>query len=254
VGHHRRVTLLADLADAFTDLFVGGRCAGCAAPGRGLCRGCVRSLAGPGRCCWPDPVPPGLAQPWCVADYADAVRSVLLAHKEQGRYGLADPLGRALGAAVLAAAGGTRGPAWVWLVPVPSRAAVVRGRGHDPVLRMARVAAGHARRRGLHVRVQPCLRVTRAVLDQSGLDARRRRANLAGALQVGTGHAGVLAERPVVVADDILTTGSTAAEACRALRACGARVLGVATVAATSRIRPSARDLGPVLPLGGRDD
>ena len=250
--------LTTDLADAFVDLFAGGRCAGCGAPGRNLCPACAGLLAAVARPCWPDPVPSDLAPPWCVAEYGGPVRSALLAHKEQSRYGLARVLGRALGAAVVtaveAASEGRPAQGWVWLVPVPSPSPVVRRRGHDPVLRMARVAAVHARRRGHRVRVQSCLRPARAVLDQSGLDAGQRRANLAGALRVGPRYSEAVAGRPVVVADDIVTTGSTAAEACRALRAAGALVLGVATVSATSRSRPGHRDLGPVLPLGGPDD
>jgi predicted amidophosphoribosyltransferase len=251
--------LPGELGDAFADLFLGGRCAGCRAPGRGVCDRCAAALDGPARPCWPDPVPDGLAPPWCVAEYAGAVRAILLAHKEHGRYGLARGLGRALAAGVEAAKAAAAGPTEAeepdtLLVPVPSPAAVVRGRGHDPVLRMARVAAGRARRRGLAVRVLPCLSGVRAVQDQAGLDSDQRHANLAGALRVLARHRGRLTGRAVVVVDDIITTGSTTAEACRALRGSGAVVVGVAVVAATARRRPRARELDAWLPLGGVGD
>lgn len=250
------MALLAELGDAFADLFVGGRCAGCAAPGRPVCGGCARLLEEPPRLCWPDPVPAGLAPPWCVGDYGGPVRALLLAHKEHGRYGLVRVLGRALAASTVAAVPSRSDtPEAVYaLVPVPSHRRVVRQRGHDPVLRMARVAAGLARDAGVSLRVLPCLRTVRAVQDQSRLDALQRQANLAGALQVLPRYDGRLAGRHVLVVDDIVTTGSTAAEACRALRACGAAVVGVSVVAATSRRRGGRRDLGPRLPLGDVGD
>jgi predicted amidophosphoribosyltransferase len=233
------MALLAELGDAFVDLFVGGRCAGCTRPGRGVCSACVQALTAPARLRWPVPAPDGLAPPWSVAEYAGAARGLLLAHKEHSRYGLVRVLGTALGQATTAAVRAVLpGPAVatpILLVPVPSRSAVARRRGHDPVLRMARVAAARSRSAGVPVRVLACLRPARKVQDQSGLDAGQRLANVAGALHVAPRRARLLENRLVVVADDIVTTGATGAEACRALRDCGAVVLGVATVAATSR-------------------
>jgi predicted amidophosphoribosyltransferase len=46
---------------------------------------------------------------------------------------------------------------------------------------------------------------------------------------------GALGGRPVVIVDDLVTTGASLAEAARALRVAGAEVIGAATVAATQR-------------------
>jgi predicted amidophosphoribosyltransferase len=77
------------------------------------------------------------------------------------------------------------------------------------------------------------LRAARTVEDQAGLSSRARSANLDHAFTVaGRTNVRGLA---VIVVDDIITTGSTASEAARALGAAGATVLGVAVIAATER-------------------
>jgi predicted amidophosphoribosyltransferase len=85
------------------------------------------------------------------------------------------------------------------------------------------------RRTGLPVR--PLLRRVRHRPDQVGLDAAQRWAS-----QRGTMTARVDPGNPVVVVvDDVITTGSTCAEAVRALNAAGYRAHGVAAVADTAR-------------------
>ncbi|MBT2414888.1 ComF family protein [Streptomyces sp. ISL-12] len=124
---------------------------------------------------------------------------------------------RTEGARAPCAAGGT-GP--VLLVPVPSARRAVRARGHDPARRIALAAAGELRRTGTPARVAAVLRQRRAVADQSGLGSRQRSDNLAGALTVVPGAARLLRDGgPVVLVDDLVTTGASLAEAARAVRA-----------------------------------
>jgi predicted amidophosphoribosyltransferase len=125
---------------------------------------------------------------------------------------------------------------------VPSRSATVRQRGHDPTATLVAAAARRLSAGGRAARSAPLLRARRGVADQSGLDAAARRANLAGAFRVHPGTLRAVARRGgpvhVVVCDDVLTTGATAAEAQRALRAVGLPALAVVAVAATRRRTP----------------
>ncbi|MFG3120121.1 ComF family protein [Streptomyces sp. NPDC048197] len=204
----------------------------------------------------PRPVPPGLPGVWAGAPYEDEVRAVLLAHKERGALRLAGPLGRVLAGAVR---GPWRGGEPLLLVPVPSARRAVAGRGHDPVRRIALAAARELRRPGAAAaaapagtgvgegvgppperpgapppaaHVLPALHQLRPVADQAGLSAPERLANLAGALGVRRGAERLLSGRPVVLVDDLVTTGATLAEAARAVTAAGGQVIGAAVVAA----------------------
>jgi predicted amidophosphoribosyltransferase len=103
---------------------------------------------------------------------------------------------------------------------------------------MTATAANYLRAIGLEVEIRAELRQRRAVADQSGLDVDARRANLGGALAVR--RPALVRGRRVVIVDDIVTTGATAAEAARALTHAGALVIGVACVAATIRRHPAA--------------
>jgi predicted amidophosphoribosyltransferase len=215
------------------DLVLPVDCAGCGAPRAGLCPECGKALYGAraGRVL-PSPVPPGLPPVYAAGPYRDAIRAVLLAHKERGALRLAAPLGAALAGAVRTALPGAA-PGPVLLVPVPSARRTVAVRGHDPVRRIARAAAGELRRTGVPARVLPVLRQRRRVSDQSGLNARQRLRNLAGALAVAAGAERLLPGGPVVLVDDLVTTGASLAEGARALSVAGGRVIGAAVVAAS---------------------
>lgn len=223
--------------DAFTDLVLGGRCVGCGHGGRPLCPPCEAALPDTAVPRWPSPTPPGLATPWACADYDGTVRAMVLAHKERRVFALRRPLGALLAAAVAAGVPDRRFP--VLLVPVPSRPGSARARGHDPAWSITSAAASHLRREGYAATAVRLLATRGGVADQAGLGAEARAANLAGSQCCPSAGVRRWAGRRVrvVVCDDVLTTGSTAREAQRALVAAGLAVDAVAVVAATVRRR-----------------
>ena len=227
--------MLPDVLDGALDLLLGGRCVGCERAGRALCPGCAAGLSSVGRPAWPTPVPPGLAPPWAADEYDGTVRAMVLAHKEHRVLSLGRPLARLLVAAIAAAVVAAEADGPVVLVPVPSRPSTVRSRGHDPTRSVTARAA-----RLLHADAVPLLRTRAGLLDQAGLTAEQRAANLAGSLHCPSEGLRRLARRHrrarIVVCDDVITTGATAREAQRALESVGLQVAAIAAVAATRRI------------------
>lgn len=220
---------VVELFTAVTELVAAPRCPGCDAAAA-LCASCRSALAGPAVLSWPTPSPPGLPPPFAVTAYDGAPRAVLLAFKEDGARCARPVLAQALTRSTRAAlAGVPSGPLPV-LVPVPSRAAARRSRGYDPVQVLIRPVT-----RATGVPSCRALRHVRHVVDSAGLSAAERAANLQGAFDVRASARRAVAGRPVVIVDDVLTTGTTVAEATRALRAVGGDVVGAAVIAATQK-------------------
>lgn len=219
--------------DALADLLTGASCLGCHRPGRLVCPGCRRALPSSARLLAPDPCPAGLAPTWSCLDYDGLARAMVVGHKERRMLALSEPLGELLAVAVRAA---MPGPGPLLLVPVPSRRATVRSRGHDPLWTMTRRAAAFLRQSGVQAEAVRLLSVRGRPADQADLTAQQRAANLAGTLCCPS-HLLRRARTAgrVVLCDDVLTTGSTVAEAQRALAAAGVPCAAIATVAATRR-------------------
>jgi predicted amidophosphoribosyltransferase len=239
-----RPTAPLSLWSALVDLVAVKECAGCGGqPLRRspLCGRCLHVLTGSPRPRQAVLDARGAPRTFAAGHYEDPLRTMLICYKERGRTDLRDPLAVALASAVEPSLAGVRGP--LILVPMPSTRRAVRQRGADTTAQLgqaaARVltlaAAGPAGP-AVTVRSIQALRHSRRVADQAGLDRAERAANLAGALRTAGRWRRDLAGADVVLIDDIATSGATLAEAARAVRAGGARVVGAATVAA-ARLR-----------------
>jgi ComF family protein len=187
-----------------------------------VCPVCGRpapSEAAAARCAGCREAPPPFDYARTSASYGGAVRDAIHGLKFGGRRTLARPLGD-LVAEQCAPALAERPDA---LVPVPLARDRERERGFNQA---ALVAERLGERLGLRVRARWLVRL-RPTAPQSDLAAAARRANVAGAFAA----APAVADRHVVIVDDVVTTGATVGECARALRAAGARRVGVVAVA-----------------------
>ncbi len=195
---------------ALPSLLLPVRCTLCGAPADGpACGPCEAGLAA---LRLPDGAPespaPGIVLVGLYA-YAGPVAKLVRALKEDGRFAAARALGDRIRAEL-----GLPGPDRVTTTWVPSTRAVRRARGVE----VPRLLAGPGAQRLLaQVAARP---------DQTSLDARSRRLAPAGGFRPLRAVHG-----PVVLVDDVRTTGGTAAAAVAALRSAGASRVLVATLA-----------------------
>lgn len=196
------------------ELLLPRRCAGCGAPGETLCTTCRREWSRV-----PHQVSPrfGELTVWSLGPYAGVRRHTLIHSKERGRRDVWPYLGAVVGAAVTYLVELGELPEHVTLVPAPTRRSSARRRGGDPVENVCR-HLGHP--------CAPCVHHARTVRDSVGLDPAERHRNLMGKIVVGEVPSG-----PLLLVDDIVTTGSTLDATALALGARGGRVVGALTLA-----------------------
>jgi ComF family protein len=196
-----------DLASLAGELAGAGRCVGCGRRGAALCGACARALRRP---TLTDGVPDvdRVIAPWA---YEGAARALVLALKLRAQRPAADPLVDGMGAAVR-----REGLRAGIVTCVPGRPRDARRRGFDHAEVLAR---GLARRLGLPL--SACLVRVDVRPDQTSLSAVERRRNLRGAF------AAAACPEPVVLVDDVLTTGATIGACAAALRRAGAPAVEV---------------------------
>jgi len=110
--------------------------------------------------------------------------------------------------------------------PVPTTAARLRARGYNQAGVLARALARSTGRDCAEV-----LARTRASGSQTALQPAARRANVAGAFAVAAGFVERLSGAHIMLVDDVLTTGATAAECARTLSTAGVCCIRLVTFA-----------------------
>lgn len=188
------------------------RCAIAVPPGVSICGACLRS-------------PPPFERTLAAVDYTYPWDTLITQFKFHAALDLAPTLVAALVRACQHDTAGTPR----WLLPVPLGPRRLRERGYNQAWELARRLA-----RTLDCEADPGLLLrVKDTRHQRALPRAEREANVRGVFTVAPHRAHGLRGRDVTLVDDVMTTGSTAAEAARTLLHAGAASVRLWVVART---------------------
>lgn len=205
-----------------------------------VCGICGERLASPyavsegmGRCGACQRLEPLFAKAVAYGSYEGGLRELIHLLKYEQVRPAAGVLGRMLGEAAATVAP-LLDQSQPLVIPVPLHAAKLRQRGFNQSELIARAALKSPALTTvcwpLHTAV---LERSRPTESQTGLTRHQRRENIRGAFRVNDADA--VADRTILLVDDVFTTGTTASECARVLRRAGAVQVWVATVARVLR-------------------
>ncbi len=191
-----------------------------------LCQDCQRRIL---RCHLPEEARLQAGQPLVFAwgSYRGALKQAIAVLKYHNQPQVARPLAQQLGSSWLAG----NPPAPLTVVPIPIHARKRQERGYNQADLLAKHFCEFTR--------QPLalegLERSQETIAQFTLSPAEREQNLARAFSLGKAFCNQPPSTPVLLLDDIYTTGATARSAAQTLRRHGIRVHGIAVVARTSR-------------------
>jgi ComF family protein len=185
--------------------------------------------------------------------YSGSLRQLIL----QLKFGRRERLGKRLGellTSVWDSVEELHGLALPLIVPVPLHASRQRERGFNQAELIAAGLVHGLQGRSCRpplVLAAGYLRRCRATLSQTGLRRAARGENLRGAFQVVQPER--VRERPVVLIDDVMTTGATLSACARTLKGAGAEQVTGLTLARATPQFPDVASLEDDMPVDGAD-
>ena len=211
---------------ALSELIFPSRCLGCRQLGIGICSQC--------RASWHPHIyrsnvfASGISFPvYSAVAYSLVAQKVLLGAKEAALHDADQLIQQAM----------THSLAYFYseigiadLVPIPSRKMNTRKRGRDFILEQT-----YELSRKPPVEVRAILSHARRVKDQTTLNSRLREINLSQSMKCANQVQST--NIPVIIIDDLVTSGATLREAGRALSAAGYKVIGAVTACVAKPLR-----------------
>ena len=189
-------------------------------------------------------VPPRFRQAMAYGAYDGALRDLVHLFKYQG----VKPVGKLLGRLLEQAVARMALPERLVMLPVPLWPGKRNARGFNQAEAIARAFLSSGARGSIQLDTSILVR-TRETASQTGLTRRQRHANVRGAFAVARPEK--VKGLSVLLVDDVMTTGTTAAECARVLRRAGVKEVFVATVARATREVGSVVARAAASPSGG---
>jgi ComF family protein len=159
--------------------------------------------------------------------YGGILKRAIAALKYENQPQIARPLGQWLAQAWL----NSQLASTVIVVPIPLHADKQKQRGYNQA---ALLAQSFCKITGLHLQQMGLERI-RVTEAQFGLSALEREKNLAMAFKLGSGFRRQVPDKPILLLDDIYTTGATARSAVQTLQKLGIPVYGLVASATSQK-------------------